>query len=72
VQNKQQTLGSGIGFSIVKVNQVSADAATEGADIAIGMFILMQFLQKYYLILVLHIHLCLLDMPTQMSYRCKI
>jgi hypothetical protein len=35
-------------------------------------FILMQFLQQYYLILVLHIHLCLLDMPTQMSYHCKI
>jgi hypothetical protein len=31
-------------------------------------FILMQFLQQYYLILVLHIHLCQLDMPTQMSY----
>jgi hypothetical protein len=28
-------------------------------------FILMQFLQQYYLILVLHVHLCLLDMPTQ-------
>jgi hypothetical protein len=35
-------------------------------------FILMQFLQQYYLILVLHIHLCLLDMPRQMSYDCKI
>jgi hypothetical protein len=35
-------------------------------------FILMQFLQQYYLILVLHIHLCLLDMPTQMRYHCKI
>jgi hypothetical protein len=35
-------------------------------------FILMQFLQQYYLILVLHIHLCLLDMPTQMSYHYKI
>jgi hypothetical protein len=35
-------------------------------------FILIQFLQQYYLILVLHIHLCLLDMPTQMSYHCKI
>jgi hypothetical protein len=35
-------------------------------------FILMQFLQQYYLILVLHIHLCLLDMPTPMSYHCKI
>jgi hypothetical protein len=35
-------------------------------------FILMHFLQQYYLILVLHIHLCLLDMPTQMSYHCKI
>jgi hypothetical protein len=32
-------------------------------------FTLMQFLQQYYLILVLHIHLCLLDMPTQMSYH---
>jgi hypothetical protein len=35
-------------------------------------FILMQFLQQYYLILVLHIPLFLLDMPTQMSYHCKI
>jgi hypothetical protein len=35
-------------------------------------FILMQFLQQYYLILVLHIHLCLLNMPKQMSYHCKI
>jgi hypothetical protein len=35
-------------------------------------FILMQFLQQYYLVQVLHIHLCLLDMPTQMSYHCKI
>jgi hypothetical protein len=34
-------------------------------------FILMQFRQPYYLILVLHIHLCLLDMPTQMRYHCK-
>jgi hypothetical protein len=32
-------------------------------------FTLMQFLQQYYLILVLYIHLCLLDMPTQMSYH---
>jgi hypothetical protein len=32
-------------------------------------FILMQFLQPYYLILVLHIHSCLLDMPTQMRYH---
>jgi hypothetical protein len=35
-------------------------------------FILMQFLQQYYLILVLNTLLCLLDMPTQMSYHCKI
>jgi hypothetical protein len=33
-------------------------------------FTLMLFLQLYYLILVLHIHLCLLDMPTQMRYHC--
>jgi hypothetical protein len=32
-------------------------------------FILIQFLQQYYLILVLHIHSCHLDMPTQMSYH---
>jgi hypothetical protein len=32
-------------------------------------FLLMQFLQQYYLILVLHIPSCLLDMPTQMSYH---
>jgi hypothetical protein len=31
-------------------------------------FTLMQFLQPYYL-MVLHIHLCLLDMPTQMRYH---
>jgi hypothetical protein len=38
VQNKQQTPGSGKGFSIARVNQVSADATTEGAEIALGMF----------------------------------
>jgi hypothetical protein len=32
-------------------------------------FTLMQFLQQYYLILVLHIPICLLDMPTQMRYH---
>jgi hypothetical protein len=66
-QNKQQTPVKG--FSIAKVNQVSADATTEGANIDLVCFILMQFLQQYYLILVLHIHLCLLDMPTQISYH---
>jgi hypothetical protein len=35
-QNKQHTPGKG--FSIARVNQVSADATTEGADIALGMF----------------------------------
>jgi hypothetical protein len=35
-QNKQQTPGKG--FSIARVNQVSAEATTEGADIALGMF----------------------------------
>jgi hypothetical protein len=38
MQNKQQTRGSGKGFSIARVNQVSADATAEGADIALGMF----------------------------------
>jgi hypothetical protein len=38
VQNKKQTLGSCKGFTIARVNQVSADTTAEGADIAIGMF----------------------------------
>jgi hypothetical protein len=38
VQNKQQTPASGKGFTISRVNQVSADATAEGANIAIGMF----------------------------------
>jgi hypothetical protein len=38
MQNKQQTLGSGKGFTIARVNQVSADPTAEGADIALGMF----------------------------------
>jgi hypothetical protein len=38
VQNKQQTPRSSKGFSIARVNQVSADATDEGADIALGMF----------------------------------
>jgi hypothetical protein len=35
-QIKQQTPSKG--FSIARVNQVSIDATTEGADIALGMF----------------------------------
>jgi hypothetical protein len=35
-------------------------------------FILMQFLQQYYLILVLHIHLFLPDIPIQMNYHFKL
>jgi predicted aspartyl protease len=35
-QNKQQTLGKG--FNIIRVNQVSAEANADGADIAISMF----------------------------------
>jgi hypothetical protein len=38
IQNKQQTPRSGKGFTIARVNQVSADTTAEGADIAIGMF----------------------------------
>jgi hypothetical protein len=38
VQNRQQTPGSGKGYSIAKVNQVSVDAAPDGADIVLGMF----------------------------------
>jgi hypothetical protein len=38
VQNKQQTPGSGKGFTIARVNQVSANATVEGANVAIGMF----------------------------------
>jgi hypothetical protein len=36
-QNKQQTPTSGKGFSIAGVNQVSAEATADGANIAIGM-----------------------------------
>jgi hypothetical protein len=35
-QNKQQTPSKG--YSIARVNQVSADATPDGADIALGMF----------------------------------
>jgi hypothetical protein len=35
-QNKQQTPGKG--YSIARVNQVTADATPDGADIALGMF----------------------------------
>jgi hypothetical protein len=38
VQGRQPNLGSGKGFNIARVNQVSADATADGADIAIGMF----------------------------------
>jgi hypothetical protein len=38
VQNKQQTPGSGKGFSIARVDQVSTDATAKGVDIALGMF----------------------------------
>jgi hypothetical protein len=37
VQNKQQTPGSGKGFSIARVNQVSTDPTPDGDDIALGM-----------------------------------
>jgi hypothetical protein len=38
VQNKQQTPGSGKGYSIARVNQVSVDATPDGAGIVLGMF----------------------------------
>jgi hypothetical protein len=38
IQGKQQTPTSGRGFSIARVNQVSADATATGADITISMF----------------------------------
>jgi hypothetical protein len=38
VQGKQLTPASSKGFNIARVNQVSADATTDGADIAIGTF----------------------------------
>jgi hypothetical protein len=37
-QNKQQTPTSRKGFSIARVNQVSAEAIADEADIAMGMF----------------------------------
>jgi hypothetical protein len=38
VRNNQQTPTSGKEFNIARVNQVSANATADGADIAIGMF----------------------------------
>jgi hypothetical protein len=38
VQNRQQTPGSGKGYSIAKVNQVSIDATPDGGDLVLGMF----------------------------------
>jgi predicted aspartyl protease len=38
VQSKQPTPGPGKGFSIARVNQLSADATADEADIAIGTF----------------------------------
>jgi hypothetical protein len=38
IQGKQQAPTSGKGFSIARVNQVSANATADGADIAIGTF----------------------------------
>jgi hypothetical protein len=38
VQGKKQTPASGKGFNISRVNQVSADATTDGANIAISTF----------------------------------
>jgi hypothetical protein len=35
-KNKQQTPGKG--YSIARVNQVSIDATSDGADIVLGMF----------------------------------
>jgi hypothetical protein len=35
-QGKQQTLASNKGFSIARVNHITTDATTDGADIAIG------------------------------------
>jgi hypothetical protein len=39
-QGKQQTLASNKGFSIARVKQISAEATTDGADIAIGTFLI--------------------------------
>jgi hypothetical protein len=69
-QNKQQTPGKG--FSIARVNQVSAEDTAYGADIAIGMFTLMQFQQHYYLILELRIRLFLLNLLPPMNCHYKI
>jgi hypothetical protein len=66
-KNKQQTPGKG--YSIARVNQVSVDATPDGADIVLGMFYINVIPATIYLILVLHIHSCLLDMPTQMRYH---
>jgi hypothetical protein len=72
VQGKQQTLAFGKGFNIARVNQVSVDATTDGADIAISTFYINLVLQLYYLILELHIRSFMLDISIQMSYHFKL
>jgi hypothetical protein len=67
-KNKQKTHGKG--YSIARVNQVSVDAIPDGADIVLGMFYVNVIPATILFDSVLHIHSCLLDMPTQMRYHC--
>jgi hypothetical protein len=68
-QNKQQTPGKG--YYIARVNQVTADATPDGADIALGMFYINAIPATILFYSgATHIHLCLLVMPTQMRYHC--
>jgi hypothetical protein len=69
-QNKQQTPSKG--YSITRVNQVSADATPDGADIALGMFYINAIHATILFDSGATHSLCLLDMPTQMRYHCKI
>jgi hypothetical protein len=56
----QQALGGrGQAYNRGKVNHLEAEAIQDTPDVAVGMFPVNPIQQKYYLILVAHIHLLL-------------
>jgi hypothetical protein len=71
-KNKQHTPTSSKGFNIAKVNQVSAEATADWADIAIGMFYINSIPAAILFDSGATHSLFLLDMPPQMSYHFKL
>jgi hypothetical protein len=72
VQGKQQTPTSGKGFSIARVNQVSAEATADGADISIGMFCINSILAAILFDSRATHSFIFLAMPPKMSYHFKL